>query len=186
MPSVAILNNKGPFILTCNRHDGGTCKLFIHQCRWKHTLSSKHPDQLCQAVINPRMLRPAKASSYSITYQLFQQKGTFNGIDTCTATRFGNFGLPYNMLLQEAEARSIYNRPDIHAHISNLVDENVMSEVVAASKVEHAKCYSNDFDYEKYYKGATYVSIENSMILQKESLCRDVKALVDDQNKYTK
>ena len=61
-PSIAFVEGKGPVILTCYDHNGGTKKLMIHTCKWKHNLASKHPDQLCQAVIQPRLLKPVSDS----------------------------------------------------------------------------------------------------------------------------
>ena len=89
--SIAFVEGKVPLILTCNDHDGGTKIYVIHTCRWKHNLPSKLPDQLCQTVIKPRMLKPVKAYTYSTSFQIFQDIGTFNGIDTCSNTSFGNF-----------------------------------------------------------------------------------------------
>ena len=51
LPSIAFIKDKGPQILTCSEHNGGTGYMYIHPCRWKHNLSSKRPDQLCQAVV---------------------------------------------------------------------------------------------------------------------------------------
>ena len=91
LPSIAFVEGMGPLILTCSEHNKGTNKMMIHTCSWKHNLSAKLPDQLCQAVVNPRLLKPIKASKYSTTFQLFHQTGSFNGIDTCSATSFGRF-----------------------------------------------------------------------------------------------
>ena len=122
-PSISFINGKGPRVLTCMDHDGGTNKMYIHPCRWKHNLSSNVPDQLCQTVVQPRILKPMKASSYSTSYQLFKQSGSFNGIDTCSATMFGRFDLPVSLLLNESEGRSLQNRPDLVCHVSKLQEE---------------------------------------------------------------
>ena len=110
LPSIAFVKNKGPVILTCNEHNGGTKLCMIHTCRWKHNLASKRPDQLYQAVLQPRIVKPVKASLYSTSYQIFLQNGIFSGIDTCSATSYGNYNFK-SILLSESEARSIYNLP---------------------------------------------------------------------------
>ena len=132
MPSVAFHGRKGPLFLTCNEHDGGTNKFMIHTCRWKHNLPSLKPDQLCQVVTQPRTLKPMKASQYSISYELFQQTGSFNGIDICSATSFGKFDF-YLLLL------AIYNRPDIDAHLTRLREEKVISKDTEKGKRQF--CY---------------------------------------------
>ena len=179
MPSLAFVDGKGPVILTCVEHTGGTTKMYIHPCRWKHNLPSKHSDQVCQTVMEPRLIRPTRSSAYSTSYQMFQQCGTFNGIDTCSATMHGRFDLPPSLLLQESESRSIYNRSDINAHLSSLVSQGVISDVVAQSKVEAAQSFSQSVDYEKYYAGATYVSLENSMVMQSEMSNRRVHGILE-------
>ena len=179
MPSIAFVSGKGPVILTCKEHDNGTENLMIHTCRWKHNLPSKNPDQLCQAVIQPRLLKPMKASKYSFGYQMFQQTGTFSGIDTCTASSYGRFDLPKSMLLNESESRSLFNRHDINIHLQTLQKEKIISEVVAKSKISMAKSFSSKFDYSKYYKGATYVSLEASVMLQNEASSRQITATIN-------
>ena len=152
LPSITFVEGKGPCILTCRQHSGGTKSLMVHPCRWKHNLPARRPDQLTQVVMQPRILKPIKASKYSTTYQIFSQTGTFNGIDTCSATSYGNFGFN-SMLTFEAEARSISNRPDINAHLSHLRKEKIISECVEKDRREFAKEFSESVDYDRYTKG---------------------------------
>ena len=178
VPSLAFVNGKGPLILTCNEHNGGTKLFMVHPCRWQHNLPARKPDQLCQAVMQPRILRPMKASKYSTSFQMFNQTGTFNGIDTCSATSYGNFDF-ISKLTAEAEARSIFNRSDINAHLSKLREENVISEYVESGRRDFATRFSRSKDYSRFVKGGTYVSLEASISLQNENRCRSIKALLD-------
>jgi hypothetical protein len=178
LPSIAFVENRGPVVLTCYEHDGGTSQFMIHPCRWHHNLSSRKPDQLCQAVVQPRILKPVKASKYSTSFQMFHQTGTFNGIDTCSATSYGNFHFR-SKLMAESEARSISNRPDINAHLSKLRSENVISKFVESGKRNFANRYSNSIDYPRFTKGATYVSLEASIVLQNEMTDRKISAWLD-------
>ena len=50
---------------------------------------------------------------------------------------------------------------------------------MAKSKISMAKSFSSKFDYSKYYKGATYVSLETSVMLQNEASHRDIKAIIN-------
>ena len=178
LPSLAFVDGKGPMILTCNEHNGGTKLFMIHPCRWQHNLPARRPDQLCQAVIQPRIIRPMKASKYSTSFQMFQQTGTFNGIDTCSATSYGNFDFS-SKLSAEAQARSISNRPDINAHLSRLRKEKVISEYVESGQREFADRFSSSLDYTRFTNGGTYVSLEASISLQNETACRTIKALLN-------
>ena len=87
-PTIAFINGT-PKILTCEDHDGGKDEIVIHTCRWEHTLPASISDQVSQAVIQPRTVRRGKASAYSTEWQMFEQLGTFGGLDTCNHVQFG-------------------------------------------------------------------------------------------------
>lgn len=178
MPSISFVRGKGPCLMTCQPHHGGTKKYMVHQCRWKHNLAAKEPDQLCQAVVNPRQIKPVKASSYSNSYQMYQQTGSFSGIDTCTQTSYGRFDF-VSKLSREAEARSIANRPDINAHLNSLVDDEIMSDFLAEDKRKHAVEFSQEVNYEHYTYGSTYVPLEAAMVMQRENSDRSVEVIVN-------
>ena len=94
MPSVCLRSPHGVQVMTCKDHDGGSKQCMIHPPRQpKHNLASKYSDQMCHAVIKPRTVTTTKAQQYSNTYQMHEQKGNFNGIDTCSVTQFRNFKL---------------------------------------------------------------------------------------------
>ena len=156
IPSISFVEGKGPCVLTCNAHNGGTKKLFVHPCRWKHTLPARKADQLSQVVVQPRILKPVKASKYTNTYTMFRQMGNFNGIDTCSATSYGDFSFK-SLLQSEAQARSISNRPDINAHLSKLRKEEIISGYVEDGCREFASDYSLHIDYSKYAKGKYFL-----------------------------
>ena len=64
---------------------------------------------------------------------MFHQTGSFNSIDTCSGTIFGNFS--FNSILSvEAEAISIMNCPDINYHLRKLRQDNIISEFVKSGK----------------------------------------------------
>ena len=93
MPSIAYFDNEGPFVLTCKEHDGGTKLYMIHPCRWKHNLSAKCSDQIGQAVINPRIIKPIQAAKYTTSFEMYCQSGSFSGINTCTNSSHGNYNI---------------------------------------------------------------------------------------------
>ena len=177
-PSLAFHKKRGPVVFTCRNHDGGTKLYMIHPCRWKHNLASKRADQLCQAVINPRIIKPVQASKYSTSFQMFQQSGTFNGIDTCSNTSFGNFDFK-SLLIDESEARSISNRPDINNHLNKLKEDEVISDYVEKGKRDFATRYSRDIDYDKYCKGGSFVGIKACINMQRDIEAPQVEAIMD-------
>eukprot|EP00957_Ditylum_brightwellii_P208097 15355851-Ditylum_brightwellii.AAC.1 len=142
-------------VLICNKHNKGTTKLFIHTCCWQHNLPAKQRDQLCQAVLQPQLLKLVKASTYFTSFRMFNQQGTFNGIDTCNNVTYGRFDFN-SKLLSEAEARSSFNYTDINAHLTKLQTENVILEYVERGKRNFANRYSEGINCDKFITGATY------------------------------
>ena len=126
-PSIAFVNKIGPVLLTCRNHNGGTDKHYIHPPRQPyHILPSAKGDQLCHVCIKPRTIKPMKASKYCTKFQMSEQRGSFQGVDTCSVTNFGDFSFT-SVLLDESESRSIALRPDINALLMKFQKENQLS-----------------------------------------------------------
>ena len=66
-----------------------------------------------------------KAKQYSSSFQMHEQRGTFNGIDTCSITSYHNFAIN-SILLRECMLRSIENRADINGLLNTLVKDGVI------------------------------------------------------------
>ena len=60
-----------------------------------------------------------RASKYCTTYQTCEQKGSFQGINTCDVTNFGNFDFK-STLLEESESMTIKYRLDINSVLNEL------------------------------------------------------------------
>jgi hypothetical protein len=95
------------------------------------------------------------------------QQGTFNGIDTCNTVTYGRFDFN-SKLSSEAEARSIFNHPDINDYLTKLQNENIISQYVEKGKRDFLSRYTEGINYGKFITGATFVNLENSIILQRE------------------
>ena len=120
LPSISFVEGKGPHIMTCREHDDGDKKSYIHPPRHPHhIIPSDKGDQLCHAVIKPRLIKPMRTSRFCNIYQMHEQQGSFQGIDTCDVTDFGDFSF-CSVILDESESRSIMNRPDINSLLDNL------------------------------------------------------------------
>ena len=114
-PCVAFIEGKGPQVLTCREHHTGTNKQYVHTPRQpNHIIPSDRGDQLCHAVIKSRMIKQLRASKYCNIYQMCEQQGSYQGVDTCDVIDFGDFGF-ISILLDESESRSIKFRPDINS-----------------------------------------------------------------------
>ena len=157
------------FVMTCDDHSKGTKSLFIHPPRStnNNTLSSKYSDQLAHCTLRTRSIKPIQKRYYATSYQMHEQRGSFNGIDTCNISTVRKFDFQ-SKLLSECEARSIVNRPDINSLLNELIREKCISKYTADEKRKAASNMYSDFDFEKYYNGGTYVPFECVMSMQKD------------------
>ena len=116
-------------MLTFRERNRGTNEQYIHAPRQpSHHLPAKYGDQLCHAVLRPRAIRPMKASKYSNTYQMHQQRGSFQGIDTCDIQMFGRFDFT-SRLLDQSESLSISNHVDINALLEAHCRDGIISKL---------------------------------------------------------
>ena len=137
--SMRYVIGKGMELISCKDHDKGSTTICINP-PWQpgHILPCKYSDQICHAVIKPRTISQSKAQKYSNTFQMHEQRGNFNGIDTCSVTQFRNFKL-ISYLLQENESQSLIGRPGINALLDKFVKEKIMSHQFANNYRDTAK-----------------------------------------------
>ena len=109
------------------------------------------------------------------------QTGTFNGIDTCAATSYGNFNFRL-LLLSQSKARSISNRPDVSAHLTKLKEEGEISKFVESGKRNFADEFSSSTGYSKHVEGARHISLEEIIMLQDEASDRKIETELDHQS----
>jgi predicted GIY-YIG superfamily endonuclease len=179
-PSIAFMNGV-PRVLTCEDHDNGSNDIMIHPCRWKHSLPSDQSDQIAQVVVQSRTIRRGKASAYSTEWQMFEQRGTFGGLDTCNHVEFGKFE-KCSQLRNEGENRAIFNRHDINTHLDTLCKHKIISSEMVENMRNSAQHYALHFDYEKYYKGATYVPFHSAITFQEDNRDRTISITYDNQD----
>jgi len=182
LPSISFIDNV-PYVLTCDDHHKGTKLHIIHPPRQPlHNIPSKYSDQLCHCCIRSRTIKPLKSSHFSTGFQMHEQRGCFNGIDTCNVTTYRNFDFR-SKLLRDNEARSIINRPDINALLTTMVEEKSISQVLANDKRSYANYVSQNFDFDQYTDGATYVPLEYTIIMKRDLLNSGgiVKATIDNR-----
>ena len=136
--------------MVCKEHNGGLTKAYVHLLRQpNHILPCKYSDQICPAVIKPHTTTQVKSNYNSNTYQMKEQRGSFNGIDTCNITQYLNFKL-LSYLLEENESRSLLGRPDINALLDQFVKEKVIPPEFAENIRAIASFKNEDFNITKY------------------------------------
>ena len=182
MPSVIYVPDKGMQFMVCKEHCQGTTKAYVHPPRQpNHILPCKYSDQICHAVIKPRTITQMKAQKYSNCFQMMEQRGNFNGIDTCNVTQYRDFQL-LSVLLEEYESRSIIGRPDINALLDQFVHEGQISPEIAESYRNTARIKSKDIDIESLCYGATYVPPKIALQMEEEKKLTKVTIESNDVN----
>jgi hypothetical protein len=167
-PSVCIVRDEGMKFMVCKEHNGGSAKAYVHLLRQpNHILPCKYSDQICPAVIKLRTITQVKSNYNSNTYQMKEQRGNFNGIDTCNITQYRNFKF-LSYLLEENESRSLLGRPDINALLDQFVKEKAIPPEFAENIRAIARVKNEDFNITKYSYGATYVPAKVATSMQQE------------------
>ena len=137
----------------------------------KHILPSMYSDQLCHAVIQCRTIKPMRRTKYSTQFELYEQKGTFNGIDTFGLTDFQNMSIS-SELLAHYESLSIVHRKDINSLLTQLVEKKKIGKVVANDRRKEAT-YRVDklkMDFDSIVFGSTYVPIAATMCFVEDQM----------------
>ena len=169
VPSIAFIEGKGPVMLTCRNHDGGTSKLYIHPPRTVSILPAQKGDQLSHVVTCPRTVKPMKACTYNTTFQMSEQKGSFQGIDTIDVCSVGDFSF-CSHLTHENECRCISYRPDINSLLQKLCKCNLISKKAVKEMRDDARVYKEKMQgkEEQLLSGCTYMSLSDALFTQKE------------------
>jgi hypothetical protein len=99
---IVINNEKGPMVLTCHDHDGGSYERYVHVMMnpVNGLYASENGDQLSMAVVRSRIVKPMKAHKYTTTYQVVKALGGYNGIDTFDVRKVGCFNVISDILLR--------------------------------------------------------------------------------------
>ena len=69
---------------------------------------------------------------------MHEQRGSFQGIDTCDITSVGYFSFP-SILLDESQLRTIINIPDINVLLKKLQSEKFLTANAISAMRERAK-----------------------------------------------
>ena len=97
-----------------------------------------------------------KSSKYRTSFRVLWKRGTFNGIDTCSITTFGEF-IFTSKLSSEITSRSICYHPEISSIMSGLFKKS--SSYGVNSLYQEAKIIGNSINFYRFVQGDTYVHI---------------------------
>ena len=114
---------------------------------------------------------------------MFEQRGSFSGLDTCNHVEFGRFD-SYSLLRNQIEDRCIYNRYDINTHLDTLVKAKIISSETADNMRENSQNSASERRYKRLYKGATFIPVGTAIDFQEEMNDRTI-LITHDNNTDT-
>ena len=89
-----MVKNEVVKVMTCKDHNNGDPCLMIHHTRQpNHIIPSRYLYQMCHSVINPGTITPSKSQPFPNNYQMHEQRGNLNGIDSCSIPQYHNVKL---------------------------------------------------------------------------------------------
>ena len=180
-PSIAFIQGQGPVVMTCRDHDEGDSKFYLYPPdQPNHILAPECADQSAHCVVQSRLIKPMKRTQYCTQYQLHEQRGTFNGIDTFGLTDHRRFNFT-SRLIGESESRAIVNRSDVHSLITQLAEEKVYGHCIANSKIEEAREMTQGIDFKALLSGSTYVPMDVAMNMISDKKENEIVAVADNE-----
>eukprot|EP00957_Ditylum_brightwellii_P123789 9436371-Ditylum_brightwellii.AAC.1 len=122
-----------------------------------------------------------KANKYSNSYLMFEQKGTFLDIDTCSMTNFEYFNF-CSKLLHDTETRSLKNRPDMNILLSQLAKENAISSHIVEELRQSVLSDESNLKYNVYREEATFVPVKAAVPMLKDNVDVSIEVRFESEN----
>ena len=99
---------------------------------------------------------------------MHEQRGSFQGVDTCDVTNIGDFSFT-SFFLDQSESLSIANKIDINALLTRLGEKQLLPlKSVESMRKRALEASPSPEVIAKYIHGATYISLDDSIDLQKQ------------------
>lgn len=174
-PTLVVDDDNGASILSCRDHTNKSTEKYLHvPSSPTGSLYTPYSNQLAQAVIKSRTLRPVKLNAYSDTYQTAMLQGGFDGLDSCYLSSSGKY-VPCNRLSENRDALSLSGRDDLRCHVANICNDinarNYMPKDDVQSKLQYSALqYPNIFrDCSRHLSGATFIDLDSAISLQEQA-----------------
>ena len=182
-PTLTFDTRLGPCILCCNDHDASCRQSYVHvPSSPTGCLFTEQSNQLAQAVIKSRTLRPTKLHTYSDTYETATIMGGYDGLDCCYLMSAGRY-VPTNKLAQQRDALSIAGRSDVRTHVLQLPRDcdarNYMPTKNVQDKLRMADALFPNVPQlqSKELAAATFVALDDAISLQEETYNESTQVL---------
>ena len=113
---------------------------------------------------------------------MHEQRGCFQGIDTCDVTNFGDFSKT-SVILDENECRTIMQRQDINCLLTDLKTKNVITDFTVNGFRKRARkgCPPENIIL-SHLNGSTFIDSEDAMNMQELIGEEDIIKVQSDQH----
>ena len=173
LPTMSLHSGKGPMVCTCRHHSTASKwkRLCPHPLRKPKgmILSSVRPDQLCQARLQPRIVKPVVKRGLNTVPSLNLFTCGYTGSDCASVSidaRFENTGpKPMNF---EHEVTSLH-RLDLVQHARLLIEDRQLSNGMLSDWMSELQRRTEANHYRNLTLGATWTPTVNAVRLQSAS-----------------
>jgi hypothetical protein len=168
MPSIVFDIDKGPSVIVCQNHKGGSRLDYIHvPVHPRTTLPAKFLDQLSPAVMQSRVIHSMRVKNYSISFQMHEMRGSFAGLDTLSLGSNRRFDFR-SLITMENEAIALCCRKDVCGLVMRLLQSGKIPEFLVENMMDAARnMFDNVIFCARRFGGVTYMSYGDAIKLKK-------------------
>ncbi|KAF4705936.1 hypothetical protein FOZ63_013245 [Perkinsus olseni] len=178
--SVRTTSDHGLVLCTCNDHDKGSAKVYIHAPQNPHgTLPSLYSDQLTPVIFAPKPFRGMKAKYSSHTWQMRCVQGGFSGLSSFSVTTKPKWNIRSDHHA-DLEKTFLEGRPELRAFVDSAYRDD-LNAAPAIESLERVLVPSQERQ-DTALAGATYVTLPESIDLLHSMKHKVSVQLLDDQD----
>ena len=173
-PSV-VLNENGPYLLCCKKHDQNTIERIVHiPLNPTGSLFTDASNQYAPVILKSRTLRKAKLNQYSDTYKTVELQGGYDGVDSAYCCSIGNRRIA-NHLSRQRDYLSLQGREDVRHNFEMLCESNKSATYLPRANIKEMLHQAS----QRYpdiansliqnMAGSTYVPVEHAILMQESA-----------------
>ncbi|KAF4716680.1 hypothetical protein FOZ63_030777, partial [Perkinsus olseni] len=177
--TVRITSDHGLVLCTCNDHDKGSAKAYVHAPQNPHgTLPSPYSDQLTPVIFAPKPFRGMKAKYSSHTWQMRCVQGGYGGLSSFSVTTKPKWNITSDHHA-DLEKTFLEGRPELRSFVQSAYRDDV--DAAPALKSLDRVLVPSQERQEKALAGATYVTLPESVDLLHSMKHKISVQIMDDQ-----
>ncbi|KAG9288742.1 hypothetical protein G9A89_000363, partial [Geosiphon pyriformis] len=180
LPGIAFVDGE-PMLQVCRNCDGGSPLQFLYPPRNPYSIiSPPHREQLAAATVQSRVLKTARASSYSDRHQMLHLQGHVNGVDTIRVTT-EKCDIVEDQMSVPFDSLALAGREDVRAHVIDLISNSPsVSAETGENWLQRAQKIGRIEQFADFYKSATYIAADVALLLEVDGKTRRKPCVVEN------